>query len=469
MRHSKFLFVSALCAALSLASCSEASSKGNPNVEDVDTDIPTGSGTMEDLDPEEQKDFLEKTATDLTKYFNPEDQREAVESAEYFIEKYSGLELPTEWTDDDEVNYPDYDYYDRSGARKPRKAFLPTNWVKAIMRAAMTPTIDLMTRAVFEESYVFQFSDFTGVFTPGQYRWEKTGESNNIEFRFKGKDGSTQSIVITASKDTYDFSESYDDWYGDDVYYENYTYRIPLWAEVTFNGAKNVLATTRVDYNLSSDKNDIYEANATAKATIANLSTTCSIEGRNTQLAANASLSVGGKNLVNSTTVVKGNHLTDLDYLERAADGEEDIYASMFKSGEGFVNVLDRVQINAEITDFAPYFEEESYFEYGTGWYQYSTESEALNAAKNAAAQYNKYTKSYIRYNNTTTQQARIQWGYVQHEYDYSSGEFMLIPLIYFPEDGTTYRLTEYLSENLGSAVSSFENIIKMYHRAFGW
>ena len=129
--------------------------------------------------PTESKEYLEHTALEFLNIFKPEDQKALIELCNYFANTYGDLSEPSEW------NLPDNDDEDYYNA---------ANVMLALRRVVVSRDLSSMSRVADD---IYDFARFSGVYEPGTERWEKTADSKDIVFKFKGKTG--QQCTLTAT------------------------------------------------------------------------------------------------------------------------------------------------------------------------------------------------------------------------------------------------------------------------------
>ncbi len=230
MKSTKILWC--LPALLVFGACSDDKEK-NP-------DGPQGSGTMEIMSPEQSKQYLQKTASEFLDLFKPADQKEVIELASYFDATYGGYDMPEEFDIDED-----------------------THTFMRSLRQAAEGNFDALTRAAYSYSYTINFKRFAGIYQPNTTlrEWVRTGESDNIVFKFPKADSSDAVITVTQSGGTseVDFSyiEKWEDWhwnssnndYDKEEVRETYIYylSIPKTVNVTLvSGGKHLAAATVV-------------------------------------------------------------------------------------------------------------------------------------------------------------------------------------------------------------------------------
>lgn len=147
-------------------------------LEDVDsiTFVTDANGEQtESMSPNAQKDKLAEIAEDFMEMFNPKDQRDLIELADYLVYKYEEYD----WE-------PAYEHYEDE---------LP--FLRQLARGIRTLVEENVTHNLAME--IYKFPRFTGVFeaNDNEETWEYVGESDNIVLRFKNEEGETCEAVLT--------------------------------------------------------------------------------------------------------------------------------------------------------------------------------------------------------------------------------------------------------------------------------
>ena len=423
----------AVLIAAGLASCSDKKTEvDNP-------DGPQGDGTMEVMTPDESKVFLENTAIEFLDKFNPEEQREMIELAAYFDKVYADCDAPANFDPDN-----DYDI---------------SRYLRNLVKAAQGD-IDGLTRAAATYSYNISFERYQGVYTPdlGKKEWVKKASSNDIVFQFTNAAGQPAELKITQSGGTSDFNFTLvdDEWNNSaqDYVKEKYIYHLSVpknvSATLTENGRQ--LATSTI---ISSIDAKGHKMSGDIEATLMNIRATGKISGTDSKIEARTEFYINNSNVGTAYATLEGSGLCDLDrYEQLQMMEEEDAFtemAKMFKTADGGVDVLGKVQI------------------YGQGIYYrelpidldglYCDGSNEANylECKEACERLNKAIKAQIRYNHTKTDQATLLFTPRGNDY----GEYEMDESLLFP-DGTTYSIEGYYDQ-FANVSGKFESVLNAY------
>lgn len=437
---------------LLLANC------GDKNKGEIDNpDGPQGSGTMKEMTPEESKEFLQNTATEFLNLFNPQDQKQAIELAGYYSSEYGNFEAPEEFN------------IEADGKKRT-----PAAYIQAIGDAA-NGDLDALTRAAMSYSYTIKFDKLAGVYEPNskQESWVKTANSKDIIFKFSNKIGQPVVLKVSQSGGVSDLDFTYTDWDYDYDYetgqyedYEikyNYFLSIPknVTASLTENGKELAASTVVSSIDVAGHK-----ISADINASLMNLKVTAKVEGNDTKVEGRGVFFVSGNQVADTYATVTGNNLCNKEKYESIEDMNEDQasneLAKIFKTGDCGVNVLDKVQVYAQIEYY-----KEFPADLGGYWdcYDFDSREEAEKECRDACKRLNKNIKTQLRYNKTVTDQAALQFVpflYQWSDYD-NSWEYYVSANILFP-DQTTYNVESYF-ERFTNVSNKWESLLSAYEK----
>lgn len=428
----KFAFICGL--GLSLAACGDkAKSPDEP-------DKPSGS--MEELTPAESKEKLETAAKEFLGKFKAGDQQEFIEFCAFFGEEYGDLDAPAEFEVDEDVDDVNPGYF-----------------LRALASAMETGNVTRATNATITYTYSLDFEKWKGLYVPGINRWVKKSDSNDIIFQFNDANQNLCELKATLSGGNSDGSftvtDEYYDWYYEEEVTENnvYKYKIPKNIKVTLtNGSNKTLATAIVnsDINVSGHK---FKVDASVE--VANVIAAATIDGSDTKVTENCSLTVSKEELLATTATITGNNLCNLDNYLTYEDMDDDELAEemlkLFETGSAVVSVMkNQVRVDASM-------------KYNRDVYKAITTSynDKSDIEKACAVLDNNITAE-VSFDNTKTVQANLVWGYVS---DYGYYDFE--PLLKFEKDGTTYSFEDYFSKGFSSVESAWESLIDNYERVW--
>ena len=132
---------------------------------------------LETLSPMEQQAKLNSVATDFLNMFKPKEQRDLIELLTYLADKYEDYDFG-----------PIYEHYEKN---------LP--FLRQLAREVRKVVDENLTHNLAME--VYDFPRFTGIFEANDEKrtWEYLGESDDIELRFKNRNGDLCEAVLSAS------------------------------------------------------------------------------------------------------------------------------------------------------------------------------------------------------------------------------------------------------------------------------
>lgn len=421
-----------------MASCSDKKDDGG---------IDEPKGDMEVMTPDESKTYLQNTATEFLDLFKPADQKEVIELAAYFSEEYGDLELPENFDIEEEDEYS------------------PKSYLKALSEAAKGD-LDGLTRAAYTYTYRINFDRFTGVYEPNKRseEWVKTGESNDIIFRFNDKNGQRVELKVVQSGGSSDIEYSYEEeYYYDDNEEYKYYISIPHNVVATLTQAEKELAKTSV---VSSVDIDGHKLSADVNAYLCNLAVTAKVEGDDSKVSANTVYSMNGNKVASAQAVVNGHDLCNkakYDKLGNADDDDEvnNILASMLEKGECVADVLGKVQVYGQVTYY-----KELVDDLDTDFGYPNSKDIAKIACQTVCDRLNKNVKMQLRYDGTKTDQATVmfqpyfdQWdSFYENSWEYYPEAVLLFP------DKTTYSFDSYF-EKFTNVSNKFETLLDAYEK----
>lgn len=454
---SKLLLISLL--ALGSTACGN---KESAILEDPEVTIPDLEGEMEQLSPEQSKEFLSKTADDFLSKFNPKDQEELIELCSYFEKRYGDLDIPENW-------YLDWEETDDSGN--------PRALLSGLKNAFMGASPSRAASAIYTYVLDVDWEKFKGIYKPSGYDWEYIGESDDIIFQFNDSQGRPCEVKAVASSKTSDgkikWADVYEEYYYDYVTGEYYEYierdentvRFKIPKEITLTVKNN--STTLVSSKITSDIDvNGHKININTNISAANVNIDVNLDGTDTRVTQNSTFTVSGETLLQTMATVNGSKLCDFDnysQLYEDFDAEEDL-VKLLKNGTAYVDIMGKVRIDGGGTYTQALYEA---FNNDFDNWEYSSTAEAERAVQNAINTIKNNIKGVVRYNNTQTVQASLTWKSYFREYgwgDYWS--YSIEPLIYF-EDGTTYAFEKYIQDGFESVEGVWRDLQKSYEKVW--
>lgn len=440
-------------AVVALASCGDSKTES----EITDPDIPGSNNPnpMEVMTPEQSKTFLQNAATDFLNKFKPEDQKAAIELAAYYSEVYGDLDAPAEF------------YVEADGKNR-----LPAVYLKALSSAARGD-MDGLTRAAISYSYTLKFDRFVGIYEPNTKKgeWVKTGDSKDVVFKFTNKAAQPVELKVSQGGGIYDLDFTLTDWnynynYETESYEEyeekyNYFLSVPKNVEVTLKENGKELANSNIVSNIDVRGHIL---SAQIVATLMNLKAEVNVSGNDNKVEANTTFYVSGEKVGNAYATVNGSHLCDKSKYESFEEMEDDEIESeltkMLKNGNCAVDLLGKVQVYGQVTyykempsDLSGYFDN----------YDYDTKEQARNECQRACNRLNDKVKTQLRYNNTSTDQATLQFIPEFDEWYYGYWEYYVTCNLLFP-DKTSYSIDSYF-DNFTNVSNKWDTLLDAYEK----
>ena len=292
---------------------------------DTPADIDTPTAPSKDEKPseknaEDSKKSLESTANKVAGTFKPEDQKEVTDFAQEFEDLFADFEMPSEWD-----IYEDEDEYDVAAV------------VRRIGHAAAAPTVANLTRAA--NVYELNFARFTGIFEPGTSEWKKTGDSDDIIFRYTNRSGKPVEMRVSASgkNDQFTITDEYED--------EEYRVNPPQRVNLTITQGGTSLVDCTVDALVNENG---HTAHATANGRIANIEFSSITEATDSKVQQKALVKVDGKSVVTASAIVNGSKMATRQEIENLIDNPSaNRFDSMFKNAIANVDVMGEIQVRA--------------------------------------------------------------------------------------------------------------------------
>lgn len=415
-----------------------------------------GSGSMEVMSPTESKNFLETTAKEFIGYFNPNDQKQVIQLCDYFLDEYGDLDAPKEFEIEE-----DEDYYSNAWES-------PAKIIKAMRQLAKNANGPSMAKELYTYTYTINFDRFKGVYQPGTYSWQRVSDSDDIVFRFAGPNDEQCEAKVSASGSTSNAEVTYDDtWfdYWDNMEYtDRYIYKIsvPKTLTATLTQDRETLANAKVETDVDYKG---HKYTATVTATVANIQASVTSNGDDSHLYQATGVWVSGTQIVNCTAEVKGYNLCNVDKIIDGFENDFEDYklTNWFTTGSAKVNVLDKVQVYADVTFKDSFVDADDSW----GYWDYDSRNEAYQEAQRVADIFNNNIDAKVRYNNKATDQATFQVQPVLDKWGSSDQywEYYLEPVLYFPQDKTTYTFEEYFEKGFESLEKQWNSLIDSYER----
>lgn len=396
------------------------------------------------MTPDQSKEYITEVGQEIANLFNPEDQADLLELCQYFEEEYGDLELPDDFTFEEE----EYEYNDN----KPSN---PLNVIKSLRKAGKTGSPTAMTRAAsYIYTYRYSFDYAAGVYEPGLYSWEKvpSERTKDIVFRFKDDSRKECELRIVRSSDSWNFEYTEEDEYEQG----NYLGEIPTNLTATLKQASNELANVNLASNFNQQACTL---TASMTGNIANISFSGNINGNNSEMKLDAKGTVSGTEVASYNVTLTGNKMCDLYYVSANIDENPE---RVIKGGNAHVSIMSgklSADANAKLNaDVLHALENSEAYGYGDNY------KEDLNEMKENAELINKNISAQF-YTGATKQADLIFEAEADRNGDYY--DICINPMLQFSDD-TILSLEEYTAKGFLSLEDTFEDLADSYKRFLG-
>lgn len=427
-----------------------ASCTGQNNASTTDENVPgRKDGEKEMLTPEQQKQKLSDVADRMMSMVNSRDQQRTLDLASNMIEDLEDAD----WSAFE-------DMFDQN-----------VNMTAHLLRVAINPNT-----APLASGQSWNYDDFAHTFTynSNTRRWIDEGKSNDGSFTLNYKECIAK-LTVSSARSTYSV----------EVDGDRYSVTMPKSFTFTLKEGSytHIKLTADIDIVLNN------HVNVTMNAQVANITWKMSSDVQYTKASGNFSLAYGGTEMVNANfnvpsfrvTPYNGGDITE--YGEKIADNYENILQTIGKA-TGEANIFQEVQVKANISNFGELFKAYrnwgNKYDYSTGNYWFQNGMYTKEANKELAKLYGNYCTGNLYYNSDILQaQLKLEPTICQtevYEYDYNYGYgqyreyqyFDIVPVIYFPQDQSSYEFGNYFTENaFGHVIDMAESIMDMYTAYF--
>ncbi len=385
---------------------------------------------------DEAGDYLNTTADNLISLFNVNDQKQTITLASDFIDLYGDYDVPDE-----------FDVEESHQVKAPSLAKTMRYLAKAC-----TSDPSAASRAASEWVYTYNInpSDMRGIYEPNSRneQWEKTGNSENIIFRFK-HNGKQCEVIAMFSNNSWDVDYTYTD---DDMWYKdtyNYYVAVPASISLVITEAGTTLVTATVESSFSNRQ----MLNVNSSITVQNLRVDFTLAATNTSAQTSQQVYVGSTCMLTSSANVNGTNLCDKDRLIDLANGDYDV-DRFFTSGTAEANILGRVTVKAEVSKLA------DILDYCNT--DYSSES---SARKGAATLNNSCTGNV--YFNSSILQATLGWQAYLDDESWGGRQYWGVePILRFESDSSQFAFENYFDDfRFGNIADRFDDVYDTYER----
>lgn len=454
-----------LAAALSVATVFSSCNK--PDEEDQKSTVVYAA--------EEQKSKLQDIALELLGKFNPNEQKQAVELADYL----GGLYEDYDWDFSEvEDHYKDDYEFLFSVNRNIAQGNLTVNFAT-----------ELLQKAAGRKTVLYKFSNIDAEWEADEaaHEWKYKGKGNGgLVLKFKGPGNVACEAKLTGVDGDITYSGSYEVWDNEIEGYRDVDFVATLPKKVNFYLKEGTTELASVEMNFDIQKSDHFNFDFTTKIT--NITIT-----RGVKIAKNAagcvySVKRNNENLIKVVADLKNFGLVDKANYQDWEDWFE-MYADMWEAQDiqlgvsvAQVDILGgKLTIKTSTTDGTQFVKDcdaldEKYdasYDGSKPWWEGYWYQAPYN--KDWANLLNKFMNVDMYYGDSKSVQAQLKWeAYYEDEevWNYNTNEYEMqqlwdyAPMIYFPADKTAYNFSKYFTEKaFNRVINSTESFINSYIR----
>lgn len=422
-------------------------------------------------DAEAQKTKLQDIALECMGKFNPENQKQAVELADYL----GGLYEDYDWDFSEVEDHYKDDYEFLFGVNR------------YIAQGDVTANFadDLFQKVAGRKKVIYKFANIDAEWEADEvaHVWRYKGQGNGgLVLKFKGPDNVACEAKLTGEDGDITYSGSYEVW--DNGNYREVEFESTLPKKVNFYLKEGTTELASLEMNFDVQKSDHFNFDYTTKITNITVS-------RGVKISKNAagcvySVKLGSENLIKAVVDLKNCGLVDKANYQDWEDWFE-MYDDLWDARElqlgaavAQVDILDgKLTIKTSTTDGTQFLKDcdqldEKYeWESGKHWWEQYDHQAPYN--KDWAKLYNKFMRADMYYGESSSVQAQLKWeAYYEDEkvWNYETQEnemhqiWYFAPMVYFPSDETSYNFWEYFTEKaFNKVVNSAESLVNSYIR----
>lgn len=452
-------YATLLCAAIAvlLAGCKKSQ---------IEKDLNSGyneNAKVEEMTPDEQKDYLLEVGKEIIATFNPEDQRNAVELAEGLYNKYQLWD----WEVIGEQMEEEFNKIDAQGFfRMPSRI--------AALVTGETTTLDtkelLVSFAVVGR--LFEFDDKTQTMKVSETKDGsiiarfKDAKGTDCELKVWGEGNNTTVTFTYAEYRWEDEFDEYGNYIGSNKIYEGTrVIKAEVPEEIHMYLKQGSTTIMAMDFTWKSNFKDFINHSLSLKVT--NIAWNQELNVSTTEASAVFSLLYGDKKLVVAALDLPKYKLIDwnggkditLDegesWIEQYDAQYEAILGSLGK-GEGVVDIIGKVRGKMSITDGAGFYDAIK------GWNNKDYAND-LEEDKAYCDIFNNYIHIGVYYGGNT-EQAQVKMQPTYYSNDYGEGYYNSVPVLYFPKDETTYEVMSFFEETkFNVLIDLVEDLVNAY------
>lgn len=421
-----FVFAAAALVALAMgfSSCKKNAENNAPGTSD-------GTSTGQELTPEQSKEKLANVASQLSAKFNTEDQKQAVELADGLYDKYE-----------------DYDFEGMADAfaKEFDKMMSMPRYAIGVLQGKRSP---LMTT---EESFQFNFTDYCLKFEADEANrtWINRGKTsdNSAVLLFKDNKGTQCEAKCQAQGEVKTQQV--------DVDGSIYSATLPAKVVFTLKQGSTEIIRMEAEQNIDVDAPSI-ELSTMVK--VASIGWQENMKASKTSASGAYKFMYGSEDIISVAANMPSYKLIDKssredfdDWFENIAEQYDQIVRSI-GSCDGMLDLMGMVQVKARINNAGQV--------YGAIYDWAQNEGYGKEYMQQLCDIINKGQDNGLYYDKTDTKQAEVRM--LLREY---YGDYEPMPVLYFPQYGSSYDFGQYFNINNGpfaDMMSTFEDLANKY------
>ncbi len=379
-------------------------------------------------DGKSERTFLEETATTFLDYFHPGDQRQLIQSLDYFVHICEVSDFP--------------EFSSAAAAARSMKEAVAGDDYLGYSRAA---TDLVLTLSMFNGFYQHNYNTMV---------WQKLEDSDDVRLRYW--DGSAEyNMSLSGSIDTWSATITDDD--GSPV-----TIDVPKVLDFALvSGSTSVTNPNSIlTIKLKTDFKDSERVSLSSEIKAANIFIKTALSGNNTTIDHTLTFSIDNvttyyrRDMFSTKIKLTGSNLCSVNAWQKSGD---EALSSMITNATGTLMILQRVQIKSEIKDMKTFVANcDTYFD------KYNSTNPAASAEQ-AAKALTSSTKAEMFFTGDE-KAVRATLGWEGCCYDDFYDEWGVRPLITFTSDNTPYSFEEYFGySRFLSVENQFNKLFREY------
>lgn len=339
-----------MAAAVFMAVACDDSMMGGGSNNGKDDNDPDSPGNVDDttpLTPEENRAKLEQIGLDAINMATPDKQVDLLKAIDKFYEYTNEYYLDFRGDFEDSGSS-----YRRINPIQPVDALM-----KAAKAFASTGNPYILSKAVIEDSYIYEASRVYGIYEFTGSEWEYTASDSELTFIFPCEGKEIKATVSGSGKEySYSFEDEYynrynghydenGNWVGDsDHYIDHITITVPARIEASITSDSESLLSLEVE----GEYNEGSRVEQTLSLVAGSYDVDMSLEVTNNKISQNLTFDIDGTRLLGTEVSASGTGLCSVDNYENNIE-------NMFSDANVKVSVLDLnvvAQSNGNISSF---------------------------------------------------------------------------------------------------------------------